>query len=87
MDAAARGPFGDPDGDGLINAREYRHGSHPRGGPVATFGEGAEGFFATRIGLLNDRDTAEPVVIRFLRAGAGDVTHRGRDPRAPQPCP
>ena len=74
LDAATRGPFGDPDGDGLVNAREFRHGSHPRGGPVATFGEGAEGFFATRIGLLNDRDTIEPVAIRFLRAGGSDVS-------------
>ena len=74
LGAAARGPFGDPDGDGVINAREYRRGSHPRGGPVATFGEGAEGFFATRIGLLNDRDTAEQVTLRFLRAGAGEIS-------------
>jgi len=74
LDAFSRGPFGDPDGDGLINAREYRQGSHPRGGPVASFGEGAEGFFATRFGLLNERDADEPVAIRFLRAGAADVT-------------
>ena len=73
LDPFARGPFGDPDGDGLINAREYRQHSHPRGVPVASFGEGAEGFFATRLGLLNDRDTPEPVLVRFLRAGGGAV--------------
>ncbi len=73
--AAVRGPYGDPDGDGLVNAREYRQGSHPEGGPVALFGEGAQGFFATRFGLMNDRDVDEAVAIRFLPA-AGAAIHR-----------
>ncbi|MGV3516945.1 PQQ-dependent sugar dehydrogenase [Luteitalea sp.] len=65
---ADRGPFGDPDGDGFTNAQEYRRGSHPLGSPVALFGEGAAGFFATRLGLMNVRDVAEPVALRFVRA-------------------
>ncbi len=64
----ARGPFGDPDGDGRINAQEFREGTHPLAGPVAYFGEGANGFFATRLDILNEQDVDLPLAVRFVRA-------------------
>ena len=64
----ARGPFGDPDGDGRINAQEFREGTHPLAGPVAYFGEGANGFFATRLDVLNEQDVNLALAVRFVRA-------------------
>ncbi len=64
----ARGPFGDPDGDGRINAQEFREGTHPLAGPVAYFGEGANGFFATRLDVLNEQDVDLALAVRFVRA-------------------
>lgn len=68
LPADTRGPYGDPDGDGVTNAREFRDGGHPLQAPVGYFGEGANGFFATNIALLNEQDTPLPVALRFPRS-------------------
>ena len=71
---ASRGPFGDPDGDGVVNAEEYRRGTDPLGvpvppePPVVLFGEGAGGFFGTRFSLLNGHDSPQAVAMRLMAA-------------------
>lgn len=70
----AGGPFGDPNGDGIDNAETYRRGWHPTGHPVAYFGEGATGFFSTRLSLLNQGDTPAVAVTEFQTATGASVS-------------
>jgi hypothetical protein len=69
------GPWGDPDLDGIHNARELADGTHPRGFCSHYLAEGATGtFFDTRVDLLNAHDHATAhVLLRFLIEG-GAVT-------------
>lgn len=71
----AGGPFGDPNGDGVINAEAFRRGLHPTGQPIAYFAEGATGFFTTRISLLNDGETTSAAVAHWQTADGREATH------------
>lgn len=70
----AGGPFGDPNGDGVNNAEAFRRGWHPLGHPVAYFGEGATGFFNTRLSLLNEGDAPTVAVTEWQTATGTSVS-------------
>ncbi len=70
----AGGPFGDPNGDGVNNAETFRRGWHPTGHPVAYFGEGATGFFTTRLSLMNQSDVPTVAVTEWQTATGASVS-------------
>jgi hypothetical protein len=74
----ANGAAGDPDGDGLTNAKEYAAQSHPTNLASATryLAEGATGFFETGISIANPGSSTAHALLRFLQ-GSGLVTSHG----------
>lgn len=67
----------DPDRDGVPNHLEYQRGTHPRGTEVQYLPEGvqSEGFWNTRVAVLNPGAASARVVVVFERADGELVTH------------
>lgn len=68
------GPFGDPNGDGIVNAEALRRGLHPTGQPVGYFAEGATGFFSSRFSVLNDTESPVVAIAQWQTATQQEVT-------------
>jgi hypothetical protein len=65
------GPGGDPDHDGVTNLAELAAGTHPRALQTRYLAEGVQnGFFDTRLALLNPGATQAATLVRFLRDDA-----------------
>ncbi len=67
--AAVRGPFGDPTATASSMRASFGEARTRAVARWPTSARVPKDSSPTRIGLLNDRDTDEPVALRFLRAG------------------
>jgi hypothetical protein len=67
-------PDGDPDDDGVPNLDEYRQGTDPLLPNRWTLSEGATGFFAERLALVNPNPEPAELTITYLREGASPIT-------------
>jgi hypothetical protein len=66
---------GDPDGDGVDNLAEYQRGSHPDKGFTRYLAEGAaNGFFTTRLALVNPQNAPVDVALRLLGSNHNRMT-------------